>query len=250
MSLTVIGSADEEKVLAPVGGYTAFQIVVAPSGKLGYVNSHVALLEGEPATIITKGRVSITAGSSLTWTKGYPVFVDLNTQEAVQDCEVAANLALAGKAAEDKGSGDTAVEILLNDLAAGPPIQMSYEFDCEGGDTDNHVLIPAQLNKTGLLITRIFGRITEVFGGASQDQGVVTVKDGDGNSLTTITVADAAADAADDYRLGYALSAASAGDAMKKVAAGKAVMGAVSQQTTGASAAGKIRVTVEAVPLV
>lgn len=126
----------------------------------------------------------------------------------------------------------------------------SYEFDCEGGGTGDHEIIPASANRGGLLITRVFGRITEAFAGVTQDQGIVTVKDEDDNAITTVTVADTSGDAVGDVRLGYLLSAATAGDATKTVASRKAVEGAVTQQTSGASAAGKMVVFVFAVPLI
>jgi len=125
------------------------------------------------------------------------------------------------------------------------------ELDCESGvDSADHMLIPKWMNQFGLLILAVYGVITEVFAGASQDQGVVTVYDEDDNAITTITVADAGADAAGDVRLGYNIFGATAGDAAKTVAAGKYVDCKVTQNTSGTSAAGKMRVHIIAKPLV
>jgi hypothetical protein len=123
-------------------------------------------------------------------------------------------------------------------------------MDCESGaDATTHLLIPAQANPSGLLIVAIWGRVTEVFAGATQDQGVVTVSDESNNALATITVADASADAAGDVRLGYVLPAATAGDAMKTVAAGEFVDMVVTQNTSGTGAAGKLAVYIAYLPL-
>jgi len=124
------------------------------------------------------------------------------------------------------------------------------ELDCESGvDSVDHMLIPKWMNQHGLLILAVYGVITEVFAGASQDQGVVTVYDEDDNSIITITVADAGADVVGDVRLGYNIFGATAGDAGKLVPAGKFVDCKVTQNTSGAGAAGKMRIHVIAKPL-
>lgn len=125
-----------------------------------------------------------------------------------------------------------------------------YEFDTETGvDATAHTLIPASQNPRGLLILGVFGRVTEVFAGASEDQGIVTVQDEDDTAIATLTPTNAGADAVGDIIVGYAAHAATTGAATKTVAAGKAVEGIVSQATSGAGAAGKMKVYIEAIPL-
>ncbi|CAK9093030.1 Uncharacterized protein SCF082_LOCUS43762, partial [Durusdinium trenchii] len=115
------------------------------------------------------------------------------------------------------------------------------EFDCEtGSSTDDVVLIPAALNTRGWIVAEVFARVTEVFAGSSEDQGVVTVKDEDDNTLYTLTASDAAADAENDLIVGYFMQAGSTGDALKTVASGKAVEAALTQETSGGSPAGKM----------
>ena len=126
---------------------------------------------------------------------------------------------------------------------------MSPEIDTET-DTDDHLLVPKFANPKGLLITAIFGRVTEVFGGGTEDQGIVTVYDEDDNSLATLTPSDAGADAVGDIIEGYFLQEAATGAAHKSVAAGKFVDCKCTQAVTGTAAAGKMRVYIQAVPLV
>lgn len=129
-------------------------------------------------------------------------------------------------------------------------VPIVYEFDTETGvDATAHTLVPASQNPRGLLILGVFGRVTEVFGGASEDQGIVTVQDEDDTAIATLTPTNAGADALGDIIVGYSAYAASTGAATKTVAAGKAVEGIVSQATSGAGAAGKMKVYVVAIPL-
>lgn len=137
-------------------------------------------------------------------------------------------------------------------VAFNPGQPIVREFDCQTGeDSAAKVLLPAWANPGGLLVRSVYARVTEVFGGATEDQGVVTVRDtaGTPNTITTITVADAGGDAAGDVRLGYDVSRATAGDAAKTVAAGLAIEGIVSTATSGSGAAGKVKVYLDVVPL-
>lgn len=124
------------------------------------------------------------------------------------------------------------------------------EFDCETGeDTAAKVLLPGYANQNGLLVTGVYGRVTEVFAGSSEDQGVVTVRDTAENALATLTASDSAADADGDIIVGYQADAASTGDAAKTVAAGVGIEAIVTQATSGGSPAGKMRVYVRFQPL-
>lgn len=118
------------------------------------------------------------------------------------------------------------------------------ELDVQTGeDTADHILVPAWMNQHGFVQERAYALITEVMVGSSEDQGIITVFDEDDNSMSIITAADAAADAAGDLIIGTndLLNAASGIPAIT-VAAGKAIDCKVTQATSGGSPAGKMKV--------
>jgi len=164
------------------------------------------------------------------------------------------------------GSADLPVAVCVaaagtnDDFVVGMPTQaleryttirpFVFEFDVADGDVLEHIMIPAWMNRHGLVIEQCYGIVTEAMVGSSEDQGVVTVEDEDDNSLSVITAADAAADAAGDILVGTnGVWGIASGAAVKTVAAGKAVQGFVSQQTSGGTPAGKIKVYIVARPL-
>ena len=112
-------------------------------------------------------------------------------------------------------------------------------------DTSDHLLIPADLNPNGLIIKRIYGRITEVMGGDTEDQGVITVYDESNNALATLTPTDGGADGVGDIIVGYQIDASTTGDALKTVAAGEFVDCKITQATSGSNVAGKMQVIIE-----
>lgn len=131
-------------------------------------------------------------------------------------------------------------------LGGGKLRSKILEIDCEDGATNSDlVLIPAAANGNGLLVTRIIALVSEQFGGGTEDQGIITVSDESDNALTTLTPTDGGADAVNDYVLGYSDDDVATGAAAKVVAAGEFVDCAVTQATSGASAAGKMKVIVE-----
>jgi hypothetical protein len=157
-----------------------------------------------------------------------------------------------GIAVKAKVSGQNAVAVIPFDILDRYSVirPICYEFDVADGDTDEHILIPAWMNRHGLILKHCFGLVTEAMVGSSEDQGIVTIEDEDDNAIATLTATDGAADDVGDIIVGSAdLSAASTGDAWKTVAAGKAVQGYVSQQTSGGTPAGKIRAYLEFAPL-
>lgn len=124
------------------------------------------------------------------------------------------------------------------------------ELDCTDTDTPTVVLIPEELNANGLIIKRIFAFVTEAFGGDTEDQGIVTVSDESNNSLATLTPSDGGADAVNDLVQGSSNSTDNAtGTALAQVAAGEYVDCVVTQNSSGASAAGKMLVCVEFFPI-
>ena len=206
---------------------------------------------GALATGAVRGKFALASASGTTFSIGDSVYWDVSATQAVGPALTADGSAdfYAGVATKAKTSGQTVVEVDLNVSYSDGPRPIVFEFDCQTGvDTAAHVLIPAEQNPHGLLITDIYAVVTEVFAG-TEDQGIVTVSDESDNALATLTATDSGADAVDDIIVGYALGAASTGDAGLVVAAGEYVDAAVTQVTTG-SAAGKMKVYVRAIPLV
>jgi hypothetical protein len=121
------------------------------------------------------------------------------------------------------------------------------EFDCaDDAANPTIVMIPASLNKNGLVIFDVWAINTETFGG-TEDQGIITVSDESNNSLATLTVTNTNTPKDDmeqgsltDYR---DVSAGTASGA-RFVAAGEFVDAVVTQQTTG-TASGKTLLIVE-----
>lgn len=113
---TNLGSPYEEQKVVPSGGYSAGQIIQAPSGRAGYVAGNRDLVEGEQATIITCGRVRVPALTTLTGSPsgGTPVKVDWDEGDAEIKADAGGDYAL-GILAEDKANGETTAVVLLND---------------------------------------------------------------------------------------------------------------------------------------
>lgn len=128
------------------------------------------------------------------------------------------------------------------------------EFDCDATNgltgTGSFVLIPASENLYGLIILNVWGMVTEIFGGGTEDQGVVTISDESNNSIATWTATNSAADALGD-KVDSSLSTewdnvtSGADLSGQSVAAGEYVDAAVTQQTSGTSVGGKVLVCVE-----
>jgi len=119
------------------------------------------------------------------------------------------------------------------------------ELDVETGeDTADHVLLPAWMNRRGVVIELVYAIITEAMVGSSEDQGIITVYDSDDNALATLTPSDAAADAIGDMVIGTnpILISGATGDAAKYLAAGKGIDCKVTQATSGGTPAGKMKV--------
>jgi predicted RecA/RadA family phage recombinase len=181
------------------------------------------------------------------------VYWDISSDTAVNEANAGDDALPLGLCATAAASGASYVDVLLygpQDKAdAIRPIVS--EIDCStDGDTDDHVLIPADANVAGLVFLYGFGVVTEVFAGGTEDQGIVTIEDEDNNALATLTVSDAGADAIGDVITGTnPLIGSATGTAIKTVAAGKAVHYVVTQQTSGTSEAGKMKVYIMAIPL-
>lgn len=204
----------------------------------------------EKGGVRTSGRFALPSASGTTFSVGDDVFWDASANLAITAPGEAADF-YCGPCLVAKVSGQTTVEVLFglpapHVLGIGRPLVVTpvVEVDTETGvQTAAQNLLPASANQSGLILLGAYGIVSEVFGGASQDQGIVTIEDTDGTDLCTLTPSDAGADAANDVIVGTAdLFSASTGDAAKIVAAGKGVQALVSQATSGAGAAGKMKV--------
>jgi len=249
--------SEADRLYHTPGSALAAGDIVQPGGSiLGFVDNAIAAsARGNLATAKSGVRLA-AAASATTFSVGDEVWWDASAEKAV-----APNLAVGdgdiplGICCEAKVSGANCVAFIPFDItsrynAINPFV---YEFDCDGdnGDTDEHILIPANQNVYGLLYRGCWGIVTEQMAGSSEDQGVVTIEDSDDNAIATLTASDAAADAVNDVIVGTSdVFSATTGDAAKVVAAGKAVQGFVSQQTSGGTPAGKIKVYLDVVPLI
>lgn len=232
---------------------TTGEVMQLSDGRAAIYSGLSGASSGDPIGKQLDGIFTIQKATGDTFAKGDPVFWDASASKAVaadDDLDGSADFYL-GTAHAAAGSSATTVEVDLN--AGFQRLRpFVYEFDCETGvDTDNHVLIPASMNPKGLLILGIYGVITEVMAGSSQDQGIVTVRDESNNTIATLTPSDSAADALGDVIVGTSpVLGASTGAAVKTVAAGEFVDAQVTQVTAGGTPAGKMRVYVLARDLV
>jgi len=207
---------------------------------------------GDTVLWATEGIFAVTCATGTTFSLGDLVFWDESASAAIAPAltlDGSADLYL-GRAARAKVSGQIVVLVDLNAICPLRPIV--YEFDCQTGiDAVAHVLIPAEMNPKGLVITHVFALVTEAFAGGTQDQGIVTVSDESNNAICTLTASDASADAIGDYILGVqAQSTATGAATILQVAAGEYVDAIITQVTSGTAVAGKMKVYIEAIPLV
>lgn len=157
--------------------------------------------------------------------------------------------AIGAIALEAAAAGELAPVFLMHGAQSGLPTVVQEFSVATGLDPNAKVLFPAALNKKGLVVVAGFGLITQVMAGSSEDQGVVTVRDSDGNALFTLTPSDAAADIVNDIVTGHFASTLSTGAAAKVLPAGKGIVGIVTQPTAGGSPAGKMKVVLQLAPL-
>lgn len=234
----------------PGSAVTAGTAIQLADGTVGIPNNDIAA--SALGALQIGGIAKVTTDTATTWSDGDEIWYDNSEEEAVKK-----SLALDGSADFRLGiavgaqvSGETVGYVRLNQERPLEPIVYEFDVDGDNGDTDAHQLIPAEMNPNGLLILGIYAVVTEQMAGSSEDQGIITVRDESNNSLATLTASDAAADALGDIVVGYAAAAASTGDAAVTVAAGEYVDGTVTQQTSGGTPAGKMKVYVQAIPLV
>jgi hypothetical protein len=258
------------KLLRPAGGIkeTAGGAIAsgAPSktadGRASYLGGLKAAESGDTVEKRTQDFVLVPAASGTTFAKGADVIWDasagLAVNPALTGIDGSADYYL-GVCSRAKISGELFVEVELNirPVRAAIPQPFVCEFDCEDGQDETssvkneHVLVPAEFNRHGLLILAVYGVVTEVFAGSSEDQGVVTVRDASNNTICTLTPTNGGADAVGDVIVGTSpVLGATTGDAVKSVAAGEYIDAQVTQETAGTSKAGKMKVYVLCMPLV
>ena len=203
---------------------------------------------GDPMSVETEGIYDIVSASATTFSRGDEVWWDLSALQAVPASgTLDTGDIYLGVADADKVSGDLFVRTILNKKVALRPIV--HEF-ATTTDLTSHTLVPANMNSNGFVVELVYAVVTEVFAGATEDQGIVTVKDGDGNTICTLTPTNAGADAVGDVILGTSkLLGGATGDAIKTVAAGKSITAITTQATSGAGAAGKMKVYLKLTPL-
>lgn len=240
---------------------SAGEIGQLADSRAAFVAGLQAIAANDSYEFCHKRIVAVACASGTTFSKGDPVIWDASANLAVApgltvDGSADFYLGVAHKA---KVSGQTLVEVDLNahPLLPGIPKPFVFEFDTEDGEDESgsvkviHELIPANQNKYGWLVLGVYGIVSEQFGGASQDQGIVTITDGDGTSICTLTPSDSGADAVGDVIVGTGkVLGGTTGDAVKTVAAGKSIRGQVTQETSGSGKAGKMKVYVLVMPLV
>jgi hypothetical protein len=135
--------------------------------------------------------------------------------------------------------------VIINTQDIGNVLRVGkvFEFDCAETPVTN-VIIPAADNPNGILITSVFGYITEAMVGSSEDQGIVTVSDESDNAICTLTPSDGAADAIGDYILGLQTDSTATGTAHPGLVAAGEYVDAIVTQATAGTPAGKYKVYV------
>jgi len=241
----------------------AGEVLLASDGRGGYYPGAIDVDSGQDHVLQVDNVVAIVDKDANAISAGEDVYWDASASQAVAPdnagspgLDASADFYL-GVSTDDAVAGDDTVKVALDRPSRYERLRpLPIEFDAEdgedeaGGVKNEHQLIPAHQNPHGLLILGIYGIVTEQFAGASEDQGVVTVRDESDNTLATLTASDAGADAVGDVIVGTNLVLGGAtGDAVKTVAAGEFVDAQVTQETSGSGKAGKMRVYILAVPL-
>jgi predicted RecA/RadA family phage recombinase len=232
----------------PGGATTAGTVLQLADGRAAVPSNDIAASAKGSLTI--RGVFKVAALTGATWSDGALLYWDESASGAVTK-----TLALDGDAdfyiGRAVGAKVSGVLFGYVELNAPRPVldPIVYEFDVADGDTNSHVLIPAEQNPNGLMILGVWGVITEVMAGSGQDQGVVTVSDEADAVICTLTPSDAAADVVGDIVTGYSIGDDATGVAGKFVVAGAYVDAATTTKTTGGVPAGKIKVYIHAIPL-
>lgn len=106
------GLYDEEQKVVPSGNYIANQIVQAPSGRAGIVQSSITVAAGGDVTIRTSGTYEVPCGSSVVGVVGDRIWWDSANDTAVRYVPAAGFY--LGTLAVTKASGATVAIVLFN----------------------------------------------------------------------------------------------------------------------------------------
>lgn len=231
--------------------YPANSPIQLEDGRVGILQGLRPPPSGDLGSLETRGIFEGPCATGTTASAGDPAFWDV-TNSLIVPASNALNgdtYFYLGQLNAAKASGKLTAFVDLN-VGFQRLRPFAYEFDC-AADTTLRTLIPAYMNPTGLRINFINSKVSLVFAGASEDQGIVTVKYGS-TTICTLTPTNAGADALGDViqAAGAANAVASAtGVATIDVPAGNAVKAIVSQACSGSGAAGKQIVYINAQPL-
>lgn len=246
---------DRERLNHTPGSALSAGDIVSVGGSLfGFAQEDVEANRMGSLSLPLAGMRWARSGSATTFSVGDEVVWDTSAGEAIapaltlDDGDIPLGICCVAKVSGQNAVAFIPYEVLDHYSVIRPFVR---EFDCEAGTLNEaHVQIPAWMNRHGLVYRAAFGLITEVMAGSTQDQGIITVEDGDANAICTLTPSDAGADAIGDIvQADISVWASATGVAWKTVAAGKAVQAKISQKTSGTGAAGKIKVYLDFVPL-
>jgi hypothetical protein len=195
--------------------------------------------------VLIGGRLHHALSGATAADVGKPVYAsDDNTLSLINNGN-----ARVGRIVRQTASGMVIVSMDAYLAYENPIAATSPEISCTA--LNKVIMIHPTMNSNGLYISQAAAVVREVFGGATQDQGRISLQDTDGTALNIAFLpSDAAADAVEDVIAQEAsntkLYGAATGVALTKVAAGKGVQAAVTQVTSGAGAAGKMKIYLQA----
>jgi len=227
----------------PGGAKSAGEVIELDDGRAGVVKTDLAA--SEKGAVYTAGIFDFAAATGTTFSAGDDIYWDASADLAIGADAAAADDFRVGSAVAAKTSGPLVVRVDLNAAqGAGAPrgVFSSRVAEIDHADTDEFYLIDAEDNPEGLLLVSLLAEVTEAPAGSSEDQLIITLYDSDDNAIDTLTTTDTTPDAIGDVIIGAAsLYAASTGDVIKKIPAGKGAYGKVTQATAG-TPAGKLKV--------
>lgn len=126
----------EEKITVPSGGYTANQLVQAPSGLAAWVDNPTASTAGTLQTLRTEGLLQLPCASALVAIAGTPAWFD-SANDTVVDYAPAAGFWI-GSFAAAKSAGQTTCRVILNQSghAHSVPRVLTTTADYTATETD------------------------------------------------------------------------------------------------------------------
>lgn len=238
----------------PAAAKTAGEIVELPDGRAGVVKSNLAA--SEKGAVYTSGIFDVKCATGTTFTEGVPVVWDASASAAVAAGSEAAGDLVIGTCVATK----TTELVVRVDLNAGEGAAVGAQRGiwssrvqtiAHDSGTTEFDLVDAADNPNGLILVSALAEISEAMVGTTEDQQIITVYDGDDNSLGTLTATDGAADAIGDVVIGsLSLFAAATGAVLPQAAAGKRIYAKTTQATAGGSIAGEMKVRVLVAPLI